>query len=250
MTPAFDPQVAPREQAWEQLESLARAPERFVRDAGAPSTSSTRALLATIVLGGAVFGAVIGGYRGGAQVAYAAVKLPAFLLGTLALSVPAFVGLARAFSLRVEPAELVALSLGATARLALVLVGLAPVLWLLSGVCTYHSMTLWSTAAMLVAGLSASSLLFAGLARRGTWGKVAGALMVAVFGLLGAQTSWMLRPFLVRPRTVHVPFMRAVEGDPFGSVSTSLRSATGSFAREPGEWTERTRERSSASEAD
>ena len=205
-------------------------------------------LLATIVLGGAVFGAVIGGFRGGAQVAYAAVKVPAFLLGTLALSVPAFVGVARAFGVRVDAAELVSLSLGATARLALVLVGLAPVLWLLAGVSSYHAMAIWVTAAMVVAGLSAAALLFAGLSRRGTWGKVAGALMVAIFALVGAQTSWMLRPFLVRPRTLHVPFVRAVEGDPFASVSTSLRSMTGHYDREPGGWTEGTRRRGEPTE--
>ncbi len=241
--PAVDAREAARDEAWEQLEALARAPSRFADAADARSARTTRMLLATIVLGGAVFGAVVGAFRGGPQVAYAAIKLPAFLLGTLALSVPAFVGLARAFSLRVGVDELVSLSLGATARLALVLVGLAPVVWLLAGVSSYHSMAIWVTGALLVAGLSAAGLLFEGLARRGTWGKVAGALMIAVYALVGAQSSWMLRPFLVRPRTVHVPFVRAVEGDLFGSVSTSLRSMTGSYGREPGDWTETPRER-------
>ena len=228
------------------LEVLVRSPSAFVDGAATASPAATRRLLATIALGGAVFGAVIGGFRGGAQIAYAAVKVPVFLLATLSLAVPAFMGIARAFEVRISLRELVSLSLGATARLALVLVGLAPVLWLLEGVSSYHGMAVWVTAAMLVAGLSAVALLFSGLARRGTYGKLAGVAMIAVYAVIGAQTSWMLRPFLVRPRTEHVPFLRHVEGDLFGSVRTSVRSMTGSFNKRSGDWTESREHRGSS----
>jgi hypothetical protein len=47
--------------------------------------------------------------------------------------------------------------------------------------------------------------------------------------VVGAQTAWLLRPFLVRPRTEHVPFVRHLEGDLFGSVGVTMRSAAGVY---------------------
>jgi hypothetical protein len=50
-----------------------------------------------------------------------------------------------------------------------------------------------------------------------------------VYAAVGGQTSWMFRPYLVRPQTQHVPFMRAVEGDLADSVRMTARSAAGIY---------------------
>jgi hypothetical protein len=47
--------------------------------------------------------------------------------------------------------------------------------------------------------------------------------------LVGAQMSWTLRPYLVRPRTVEVPFIRAVEGSVIGAALESWSSARGIY---------------------
>jgi len=100
-------------------------------------------------------------------VAYGAVKVPLLLLGTMAICMPAFVALARALRVRLSAREVVTLTLGACARFALVLAGLAPVLWLLAGWLGYHATALVVALACGLAGLSASGLLFRGLTRRG-----------------------------------------------------------------------------------
>jgi len=56
---------------------------------GADLAAIMRTMIATIAVTMAIVGAALGSYRGGVQIAYAAVKLPIVLLGTAALSAPA-----------------------------------------------------------------------------------------------------------------------------------------------------------------
>src|SRR5262249_33109229 len=121
--------------------------------------------------------------------------------------------------------SVIVLTLGASARLALVLAGLAPVVWLFNGWLGYHSVVLTIVALCCIAGGAAASLLFRGLSRAGS----AALAFVAVYAIVGGQTAWLLRPFVVRPRTEHVPFVRSIEGDLVHSVRTSVRSAAGIY---------------------
>jgi hypothetical protein len=52
-----------------------------------------------------------------------------------------------------------------------------------------------------------------------------------VFVVVGGQLSWALRPYLVRPRTEEVPFVREVEGGLLDAVSGAIRSARGIYLR-------------------
>jgi hypothetical protein len=54
--------------------------------------------------------------------------------------------------------------------------------------------------------------------------------LVAVFGLVGTQMCWSLRPFIVRPRA-QVTFLRQVEGSFIDAVETSSSSALGIYQR-------------------
>jgi hypothetical protein len=216
------------------LEALVREPDAFLKTAGREDgVALVRALVASVLVGAGVFGAVVGAFRGGAQVAYCAVKVPLALLGTLVVCTPAFVAIARATGTRMDARDVVALTLGACARFALVLACLAPVVWLLEDWCGYHRMVLLSFAACAVAGLAAGALLFRGLLRRPGSGAAAGVAFVAVFGLVGAQTSWLLRPYVVRPQTLQVPFVRQLEGDLPEAVWMSLRSSLGIYDARP-----------------
>lgn len=211
------------------VEQLLRAPQTFLRATEETDlVPLTRTLLLTVAVGAGVFGAVVGAFRGGIQVAYAALKVPLLLVGTLAICMPSFVALVRALGVQIKAREVVAVALGACARFALVLAGLSPVVWLLEGWLGYHGVALVVAAACGAAGLSAAALLMRGLARRGG-GALVGLAFIAVFGVVGAQTSWLLRPFLVRPRTTQVPFLRSIEGDLLDSVHRSGRSAAGIY---------------------
>ena len=49
--------------------------------------------------------------------------------------------------------------------------------------------------------------------------------------IAGMQMTWTLRPYVVRPRTEDVPFLRAREGSFLDSVSRSIDSARGIYYR-------------------
>ncbi len=193
----------------------------------------TRAIAVTsliaVVLGAAAFGGVIGSFRGGAQIAYAAVKIPLALVATLAVCAPAFhalaAGLGRAWPMR----SIIALALAAAGRSSLVLLALSPALWLLFDVgLDYHAAALAAALAYAIAGLAAIGILVRGLGEGPGRGLTA-ALFFGVFFAVGGQSSWILRPYLVRPRTENVPFLRAREGGFADSLRRSSRSAAGVY---------------------
>jgi len=217
------------------LNRLLRAPDEIA--AACREDRDVRAIAATslvaLAVGAAVFGGVIGSFRGGVQIAYAALKVPFAMMATLALCVPAFhaiaAGLGRAFPLRV----IVALALAAAGRAALVLLAVAPLLWLtFDRGLGYHAAALASALAYAAAGAAAFSVLVRGLG--GGEGRVLTAVaFAAVFFAVGGQTSWILRPYLIRPRTwaaasqhaQKIPFLRAYEGSFADSLYKSSRSA-------------------------
>jgi hypothetical protein len=214
------------------LDTLLRAERSEHLSDAVALPSLVRLSLGAIVVGAGLFGAVLGAFRGGRQIAFCALKLPLVLIVTLVVCTPPFLALARVSRASWSPRSIIALTLGSCARFALVLAGLAPIVWLVQGAVSYHSVILTVVVACALAGLSASTVLFAGLSRAGTTGTRVGLAFVAVFAVVGAQTSWLLRPFVVRPRTESVPFVRALEGDFAESVGMSARSAAGIYRPE------------------
>lgn len=181
--------------------------------------------LASIALGAAAFGGVIGSFRGGAQIAYGAAKVPLALLATLCIAAPAFHAVAAVLGRPWPMRSIVSLALAAAGRSSLVLLAFAPALWLSIDLgMGYHSAALAASAAYGIAGLAALSVLVRGLGEGK--GRVRTALaFVAIFFAVGGQTTWILRPYLVRPRATSVPFLREREGSFTESVLMSLSSA-------------------------
>ena len=251
-TAARSPSMPSAPRSASLVEQLVRDPKGFlVRIEGRDVPALVRELLAVVAIGGSIFGAVVGSSRGGRQVIFGAVKLPLLLIGTLVLCAPAFMAVARATGAAISPRAVIALTLGASARFALVLAGLAPVVWLVQGMLGYHGLILMIVTVCAVSGCAAGGLLFRGLfaaqgagaGERSTraferarespaaaWaGPLAGLAFVAIYAVVGAQSAWLLRPFVVRPRTVDVPFVRSLEGDLLDSVATSVRSSAGIY---------------------
>lgn len=185
--------------------------------------------LACAVVGAALFGGVLGCFRGGPQIAYSALKLPLALLTTLVVSVPAFFALTIGFGGRMRFRSMVALSLSAAARGALVLAACAPVLWLaVDRGLGYHAAVLLAACMYLVAGLAALDILVRGLG--GVWRSlITSAVCGVVFFAVLGQTAWMLRPFLGRPAQQAVPFVRKREGGFTDSLMQSSKSARGIY---------------------
>lgn len=197
-------------------------------------TDLARTMILTIFVASAVFGAAVGMYRGGIQIAYAAIKFPLLMLGTAAISAPALSAFNSALDRPVSLRRDLALFLSALALGSLVLVAQAPLLLLASSLeFSYHSIILLTFACSGVAGLGSLIMVSRGVRAASperTKSAVLGLLMVVC--MVGAQMAWTFRPYVVRPRSPEVPFVRQIEGNLIESVMSSLDSARGIYHRD------------------
>jgi hypothetical protein len=170
--------------------------------------------------------------RGGMQLGYSALKLPLAILATLCLCVPAFAAIARSLGRPLELSAMVGLSLSAAARASLVLLAFAPALWFaLDRGLGYHGSVVLSVICYAIAGLSALRVMASGLGLDAR-GFCILACCAAVLLPTGAQSAWMLRPFIGRPAQARVPFLRHKESSFADAVYRSSRSAAGVYDRE------------------
>lgn len=239
-------QTVPETQSPDLLPSI----DQLLRDApgvlqrireGRGLATLARAMIVTVALGAGIFGASMGAYRGGLQILYAGVKLPLVLLLTTAICAPALTALNAALGREACLRRDLSLVLSALARTSLVMAAQAPIVLLAVRLgVSYHSLILLVVACCAVAGALGLALFLRGLhlSDRRSLAAVAVALL-AVFGSVGTQMSWTLRPFVLRPRTQETPFVRSLEGSFFDAVATSSRSARGVYWRDaaplPGE---------------
>jgi hypothetical protein len=187
-------------------------------------TAIARNALMTIAVGAAIFGGVVGAWHGGPQIAFAAVKMPLVMLGTLILCAPAFYGIAAVFGRPWRFRAVVSLALVAGARFALVLLATAPALWFTINLgAPYHAVKLVAALAYALAGFASLTLLIRGL------GDAPGksltiVLFVGVFLMIGGQTAWILRPYLGTPGEAKIAlFTHEREGGLAVQLLKSLR---------------------------
>jgi hypothetical protein len=186
------------------------------------------ALLALIV-GAGTFGAVLATSRGGIQLGYSAIKLPLAILITLCLCVPAFAAIARALGRDLTLSGMVGLTLSAAGRAALVLLAFAPAVWfVLDRGLSYHVSVLLSAVCYGFAGLSALRVMASGIGLDAR-GLAILACCAAVLLPTGAQSAWMMRPFIGRPSQAQLPFLRHKESSFADAVYTSAFSSVGIF---------------------
>lgn len=211
----------------ELLRSPAAVAQRVKR--GEELRALVVAALLALVVGAGSFGAVLATARGGLQVGYSALKLPLAVLFSLCLCVPAFAAITRALGRDVDLGAMVGLSLSAAARGALVLLAFAPAVWFaLDRGLGYHGAVLLSATCYGVAGLSALRVMASGV---GCDARGLGILLCCAAVLLptGAQSAWMLRPFIGRPSQAQVPFLRHKESSFADAVYRSAFSSMGMY---------------------
>jgi hypothetical protein len=219
------------------LDDLLRAPARIADDCR--SSERAKAIVATslvaLAVGSAIFGAVVGSINGGRQIAFAALKMPLALMGTLVVCAPAFYAISAVFGRALRFRAVIAIAAGAGARASLVLLASAPVLWLAIDLgAPYHAVKLLAAAAYAVAGLAALRLLVRALGDGP--GKIATiASVLVVFLLVGSQTAWVLRPYLGRPGETIPLFTSEREGGLVVQILESVRrvGAGGAGASRP-----------------
>jgi hypothetical protein len=186
-------------------------------------------LLGITLVGAGVFGMVVGTYRGGVQLAYAGIKMPALLLLPLIVCLPAVRALYATCRVDAPWARLAVAGLTGTARTSVLAAALGPVLWLLYSLgIDYHLAVLVLAAMLAVVGLpglvTVARAMPAGGERR--WLAAAGTLVI--LGGVTAQTGWLLRPFVARPHAA-VAFLRPIEGDITSSLTATTQAAGGNY---------------------
>lgn len=209
------------------LEQLLRRPEAIAEAArqGRSERGVFVAALLAIVLGAGLFGAALASSRGGIQLLYSTVKLPIVSLVTLIVVTPALSAMAVALRRPLSLAGTSVLMLAAAGRSALVLLALAPVVWLAfdSGVA-YHRGILVACVCYGLAGLEALRMLRLALGK-----DLRSFVIIGCFALVllptGGQTAWLLRPYVGRPSQHAVPFLRGRESSFGESVHQSLFSS-------------------------
>ncbi len=186
-------------------------------------------LLALTLIGGAAFGMVVGSYRGSIQVIYAGMKAPLLLLLPMLIGLPALRAFLAACELRLSWSRLALASLLAVARTAVLAASTSPVLWLyLSLTPDYHRAVLAMAGVLVMVGAPGLWTLMANLPAGGRNRALAHASALVVFGVLLAQTGWLLRPFVARPRA-EVTLFRPIEANVFSSLQATQRAAQGRF---------------------
>jgi len=206
--------------------------------AGTNIAAILKTMIATIAVTMAIVGAALGSYRGGAQIAYAAAKLPLVLLGTAALSAPTLTAIGRAIGRRSHLVQDLALVMSSLAFGALLLVAGTPLILLGRAIdLSYHQMIMVTVSMFGIAGIAAMQMIIHAVSvehlRDGTGGwRMAVLGLCIVFVTIGGQLSWALRPYLLRPRTPDVPFVRAKEGSLFDAITGAFQSARGVYARD------------------
>lgn len=151
-------------------------------------------LLVLSAASSACFGAAIGGYVGGMQPVYAAVKMPLFFLGTLALSFAAM----HVFAARDLPARETFVAASETIALTAVVLGALAPIAMLAAFSTpkpspggYRFLILLLTASVAAGGICGVARLHA----RVRSVRLTAAWTV-IYQFVGAQAAWLLKPWV------------------------------------------------------
>jgi len=210
---------------------LLRTPNELVEAVSRPGGRATHApaLLAATVIGGALLGAVVGSHHGGVQMLFAAVKTPLLFIVPPLFALPAVEAAWSLTGTPVTAARLRAAAMVGMARSATLAAALGPFVWLwTTGGVSYHLAVLAFVGTLILAGLPGLWTVLQALPRPTELRSAVLLGSLAVLGGVFAQTGWMLRPFVARPKA-EVTFLRSVEQDVYSSIATSQRSARGRY---------------------
>lgn len=190
----------------EFLAALLSDRERFFDEvvAGVELGRKLRFALGTLVVLGGLYGGVAGAYSGPLQALAAAAKLPFLFLATFAVCFPAFYVVQVLVGSRLRLMQVVVLVTSALALTTVVLAAFIPVpaFFLITG-ANYYFQHLLHITLVGAAGIFGMYALHDGLTmiceRRGVYPRKALTIMrlwAVLFGFVGIQMAWNLRPFL------------------------------------------------------
>ena len=181
-----------------------------------PSRAAPWAGLLVVAAGGAAYGGVMGAFGGVGgdrplQILFSAVKVPLLIAVTAALAMPSFFVLNTLLGLRDDFPEAARAVAATQTAVAVVLGSLAPytAVWYLS-TTDYHEATAFNALMFGAASAAAQWVLrrrYAPLIARNRRHRVMLWGWLGVYGFVGIQMGWVLRPFIGQPG-VPVTFFR------------------------------------------
>lgn len=185
-------------------------------------------LVGVAVLSSASFGAAVGSYVGGLQILFAALKMPLYFLGTLALSFAAMHVLA---ARSLKAGETFAVAVETIALTTVVLAALAPIEALASLSCPKPSHRAYSFLILLltscvglagVCGVARVSRRLGSIRLAAAW--------VLIYQFVGTQMAWLLRPWVVDAAEVgtFLPLENNLHGTFYEAVLAAFLGLIGS----------------------
>ena len=220
------------EEAWSTpqfMETLLRHPKAFFNDVAEEKRLNNFAKrlfgFSTVLLG--FYGLLMGLFGGWVQGLASMIKLPLLFLATLGICLPSFYIFNLVLGSKLKFGQLVVLLLYAVCLTAVICASLAPVAFFFM-ICSsgYHFMVLLHVAIMALAGLVGLKGVVKGLQFLSEKTGMKGTenifrVWLFLYAIVGAQMSWILRPFIGAP---NMPFQifRPIGGNFFTAILKTL----------------------------
>jgi hypothetical protein len=163
-------------------------------------------IVSMMLLCGGFYGAVMGSFSQswgevrGLQMLYSATKVPLLLLVTFAISLPSFFVANTLLGLRTDFGQAIRAVMAAQAALTIVLAGLAPLtLFVYASGMDYDQALAFNALIFAVASFSVQILLwrlYRPLIRKDSRHRLMIMIWVVIYGFVGIQMGWVLRPFI------------------------------------------------------
>ena len=183
----------------------------------------------------AVYGAIFGAFSGGLQIISSAIKLPALYLITLAICVPTLYFFDILFGSKLSFKQYVTMALTSVAVISVLLFSFAPVvLFFLISARDYNFFLLLNVLVMALTGCVGVRLFYKGMVdMAGPDGFEQNLRLkllqgwVVLYGLVGSQLGWTLRPFVGSSDRVFQIFRPEIEGNFYSKVFQTIGSLLG-----------------------
>jgi len=177
----------------------------------------------------AIYGAIVGASSSWQQMLVSTIKLPALYLLTLLICLPTLYFFDILFGSKADFKQYVVLSLTTISVISVLLFSFAPVtLFFLISIRDYHFFLLLNVAIFSLTGFIGVKLFYGGMKKVMNFTeetpRIRSQLLlfwVVLYGLVGSQLGWTLRPFFGSPGQPFQLF-RNIEGSFFSQVLKSL----------------------------
>ncbi|MGB3295227.1 MAG: hypothetical protein WBB01_19770 [Phormidesmis sp.] len=182
-----------------------------------------------------VYGAIIGAYSGGLQIISSAIKLPALYLVTLIICLPTLYFFDILFGSKLSFKQYVTMALTSVAVISVLLFSFAPVvLFFYISVKGYNFFLLLNVLVMAITGAVGIRLFYKGMrdmvGAEAIEQKMRRRLLqgwVILYGLVGSQLGWTLRPFFGAEGEPFQIFRPEIDGNFYAQVIRSIGSMLG-----------------------